>query len=284
MRSILCWVAGAALLWACGGVAVGGALGDGGGSTSGGSNGGASSSGSGGGSSGSSSSGSGSGGSSGSSGAASSTGSSGGASSGSHGSSGSSGGGASSGSSGGGGSSGSTGSSGAAGSSSGSGGSSGMTGSPACPPTPPTSKSKCPILDAQCEYGGSPSPSCNQLFSCAPDGWRDNGPAMCAMGTCPASYSDIKMSATCVPVGLDCAYSEGQCNCSYALPAGTGQVWRCFTPPVPCPEPRPMLGSACSQPGLMCDYGVCEGAVAMTCLAGYWNEQAVACPALATSR
>jgi hypothetical protein len=79
---------------------------------------------------------------------------------------------------------------------------------------------------------------------------------------------------------VDCAYPEGQCNCSETLPVSTGPVWQCFSPKGGCPEPRPRFGSACSQPSLTCDYGACAGGVAMDCNGGYWQPAGVACPAV----
>jgi hypothetical protein len=84
---------------------------------------------------------------------------------------------------------------------------------------------------------------------------------------------------TCTPDGLDCAYPEGQCNCALTLPAGGATpVWQCVTPAASCPEPRPRIGSACTQDGLQCDYGACIGGVAVECKDGYWQEAPVACP------
>jgi hypothetical protein len=182
----------------------------------------------------------------------------------------------------GGGSSGS--SSGGASSSSGSGGGSGSSsgggGKSPCPASQPSDGTACMPDGLQCEYGTSPSPSCDHFVDCASGIWASNGNTICAVGTCPAHYTDVTEGATCTPDGLDCAYAEGQCDCTFSLPAGgTMPTWHCFHP-TGCPEPRPRVGDACtpSQDGLMCDYGACMGGIAETCSNGYWHWTMLPCP------
>jgi hypothetical protein len=137
----------------------------------------------------------------------------------------------------------------------------------------------CPVLYATCEYGSDPNPSCNQLFQCQSTGWQPENGSCPGGGTCPASYSAVAQNQACMPEGLDCAYSEGQCNCTYTLPVGGGPYWKCFTPAGGCPDPRPRIGSACSAPStLSCDYGACAGGIELQCADGYWKEEAVPCP------
>jgi hypothetical protein len=217
-------------------------------------------------------------------GGSSSGGSSGGSSSGSSG-----GGGSSSGSSGGGGSSsgGSSGGGSSSGGSSGggSGGSSGSvdSGSTVCPASPPAANSPCPMVGLDCEYGSNPNDGCNEIASCVAAGWaiETPGAASCPTGTCPATFADVSQNKACSPQGLDCAYPEGQCNCSRTAPISVGPspVWQCATPTAGCPEPRPRLGDACSQPSLFCDYGACTGGIGVECTDGFWQREATACPA-----
>jgi hypothetical protein len=239
MRTKLWMVAGAAALWACGGATFAG-TGDGGA----GADGGGSSSGGSGGSSGSS-------------------GSSGGSSSSSGGGSGSSSGGSGGSSSGG-----------------GSGSSSGGCCLEECPQTPPTGGTSCPKVGLQCEYGDNPNPDCNDIESCTPTGWSypTPGPA-CPAGTCPATYADVAQGQDCSPQGLDCSYTQGQCNCDVE-PESAKQtpVWLCTTPASGCPEPRPDIGTSCTQPNLSCDYGGCTGGIDLECTGGIWQEEATACP------
>jgi hypothetical protein len=195
------------------------------------------------------------------------------------GSSGSGGGSSSSGS--GGSSSGSSSGSGGSGSNSGSGGSGSSSGGPSgCPANPPTNGMMCMHEGVECEYGTNPNPACNEVVECQNGTWAGGGTGMmCPTGLCPATYADVPLDKTCTPVGLDCPYPEGQCNCSYTSPAGTGAMptWHCFAPQG-CPEPRPPLGGPCSQPGLSCDYGACTGGLSETCDGDYWVMQGVICP------
>lgn len=179
----------------------------------------------------------------------------------------------------GGGSSSGSGSGGSSGSGSGGGSSSGGGVSP-CPPTPPGSGTACTTNGAACEYGTNPNPACNEIVDCMSGTWEGSGMGMqCPTGTCPASYADVPQGQTCMPSGLDCSYPQGQCNCSFTSPSGTGTMptWHCFTPQG-CPEPRPRLGDACTQEGLSCDYGACTGGISETCAGGFWTWTMTACP------
>jgi hypothetical protein len=173
-------------------------------------------------------------------------------------------------------------SSGSSGSGSGSGGSSGGSsgGGTPCPSQSPQVGAACPLVGLQCEYGSDPNPACDTLCTCEASGWSARPPApACAAGTCPASYSAVPQRKSCTPAGLDCAYPEGQCNCADTLPVSTGgPVWQCTMPSSGCPEPRPDIGSPCSQPGQSCDYGACAGGAAVECNEGRWQEMLVPCP------
>jgi hypothetical protein len=205
-----------------------------------------------------------------------------GGSSGSGGSGSSSGGGSgsSSGSSSGGGSGSSSGSSSGGSSGGSSGSSSGSSSGGPCPANPPTNAASCPTIGLDCEYGSNPNPSCNELAECEATGWTFSpiGPP-CPTGMCPATYADVPKNKTCSPDGLDCAYPEGECNCTGDVEiAGPNPQWQCTTPAGGCPEPRPRIGSACTQPNLSCDYGACAGGVAVECQNGVWTQEGVACP------
>jgi hypothetical protein len=124
-----------------------------------------------------------------------------------------------------------------------------------------------------------PNPACNEVISCTMTGWSFPPPAHCLPGMCPASYAAVPQGMTCSPDGLDCAYPEGQCNCGNPGPVvGPNPVWTCAQPAQGCPNPRPRIGSACSQPGLSCDYGACSGGVEVQCKDGSWQRANVACP------
>lgn len=139
----------------------------------------------------------------------------------------------------------------------------------------------------QCEYGNNANEGCDDIESCTSTGWSYPPPGVHLPGcsaTCPGSYGDIAQGQSCPALGLDCSYSEGQCNCAPLLEgASGGPVWQCSAPAGGCPEPRADLGTACTQEGLSCDYGACSGGIAEQCQNGQWQEEATACPASAGS-
>jgi hypothetical protein len=52
-------------------------------------------------------------------------------------------------------------------------------------------------------------------------------------------------------------------------------VWQCAMTNAGCPPFRPRIGSACSMPDLVCDYGVCgtpPGSAYSCDPAGYWTD------------
>jgi hypothetical protein len=55
-------------------------------------------------------------------------------------------------------------------------------------------------------------------------------------------------------------------------------IWTCSQPAAGCPNPRPRIGSSCSQDGLSCNYGACSGGVEVQCKDGYWQQANVPCP------
>ncbi len=103
----------------------------------------------------------------------------------------------------------------------------------------------------------------------------------CPTGQCPTSYPTTSGTIACTPQGLDCAYPEGQCNCSYGSLPSQETHWWCSAVTPGCPEPRDPLGSACTPEGLQCDYGACTGGIAEQCTNGIWVQALTACPAVA---
>ena len=134
------------------------------------------------------------------------------------------------------------------------------------------------MVGLECEYGSNPSPDCDRTYDCTSAGWSTPAPVDCVSGTCPATYKDVDQGKACTPMGLACSYAEGQCNCSNQPIAAPSPIWQCSTPVAGCPEPRPDIGTACTQPGLQCDYGACTGGAAEECTDGYWQQAAVGCP------
>lgn len=154
--------------------------------------------------------------------------------------------------------------------------------SPACPASPPTSGASCPISGAQCEYGSDPNEACNALYICTGGRWTQPPRGGCPPpgATCPASYGAVPVGMKCTPEFLGCEYPQGTCECTRNGPGPTRlePAWSCTPTPQGCSSPRPRIGSACSQPGLSCNYGACSGGVAIVCKNGYWQPENVPCP------
>ncbi len=167
-------------------------------------------------------------------------------------------------------------------------------GSSPCPTSPPADGSACGPQGLTCEWGSSPVQGCDTMALCNGGRWQVTVPGPggfdCGggpQGTCPASFASVPRESHCSPYGLDCDYADGRCACT--VPAGPGfpldasaeAEWLCQDPAAGCPQPRPLVGSTCSQEGLECDYGACDipGGNAETCQGGLWIEGGVACPA-----
>jgi hypothetical protein len=153
-----------------------------------------------------------------------------------------------------------------------------------CPVTPPSAGSSCPIINHECEYGTNPNALCNQIARCSVTGWTYPS-AVCPMGGhCPTSYASAPTGQSCQPQGLVCGFVEGVCTCWASgnvvrIDGGTGPQWKCFPVGQGCPSPRPNIGTSCSRVGLNCDYGACNGGLALECRAGEaWQRALTACP------
>jgi hypothetical protein len=73
---------------------------------------------------------------------------------------------------------------------------------------------------------------------------------------CPPTFDTVPRGAGCVGAPSYCDYPLGRCRCA-AAGASPGPIWSCQDPAPLCPKPRPLLGSACAQEGLVCAYGAC---------------------------
>jgi hypothetical protein len=103
---------------------------------------------------------------------------------------------------------------------------------------------------------------------------------------CPASFASVPVGTSCSADGIYCDYPEGRCACSMGagpvrlVDGSPASSWFCTQPAAGCPVPRPLLGSACTQEGLFCDYGGCTvpGGTGEQCSGGIWITEPVACP------
>jgi hypothetical protein len=87
--------------------------------------------------------------------------------------------------------------------------------------------------------------------------------------------------ATCTTQGLTCHYSLGRCYCGFifgppqpTVDGGTSS-WLCDDPGTGCPQPRPRVGSPCTQEGQTCQYLTCD--FAQQCTGGVWQAPPVGC-------
>jgi hypothetical protein len=171
---------------------------------------------------------------------------------------------------------------------------------PGCLPSLPQAGSSCTPASAPggglllCEYGSRPH--CTSVAYCATSSpgtgstWQIVPPDPSCNGnpsSCPASFGTAPGQAC--PSSETCTYAEGRCQCIGCLTdAGTqGTEWTCgaWQTPTGCPEPAPLLGTACSTEGQQCGYGpVCCGpsnlGYAMICQDGYWTVVAGGCDCL----
>jgi hypothetical protein len=178
-------------------------------------------------------------------------------------------------------------------------GSDGGAANPACPAAIPSTGGACSSEGIACEYGIGSHLGCNTVARCSDGAWYVTAPDPMAtncgptpVATCPTTYGGVPKGTACTESGLECSYSEATCGCT--IPEGPPMffpdggepqtTWICVTPPAGCPDPRPHLGTACSSPGLYCDYGTCtfSDGEAESCTDGYWQGEPAGCPAAAS--
>jgi hypothetical protein len=170
---------------------------------------------------------------------------------------------------------------------------------PACPPVPPTDGTPCSPAPggSECEYGGDANRRCTTLASCAfpttpngPSTWKVVPPAPTCGVNPPGCPPTLEAGAVAFcPAGLGtCEYAGGACGCQPCVTdAGSpgGGLWTCrtYADVAPgCPNPRPLLGTACSAPeGTECYYdydACCTGASlgpGMICTGGTWRWRGI---------
>lgn len=168
--------------------------------------------------------------------------------------------------------------------------SSGSGGTLPCPSAPPSHDALCTGFEGRtCEYGSDPRIYCRTSYTCVDMGaggarWQDPGGPDCPpppVGDCPPTPT---ATGECKPDGLVCIYSEGaQCACSSCTGGPCGQIayWACSPPPPTyCPGQAPNVGQACSEEGVVCNYGSCSGGTVAKriCQDGVWVDEPVPCP------
>jgi hypothetical protein len=125
-----------------------------------------------------------------------------------------------------------------------------------------------------CEYGDAVFSDCDPSAICFGGTWSIAAPAYapdsgrCEQLGCPPTFAAARASnPTCG--SLTCFYNEGTCACW----ADAGTVWECIGPDSDggCPVERPRLGSPCSRPSFVCDYG----GPLVQCTCGMWSPLTV---------
>ena len=154
-----------------------------------------------------------------------------------------------------------------------------------CPASLPKESTACSRYDLTCEYGSSNLASCNTMASCSLGHWSltlPEGGAPCVSApasACPDAGPSIQGS-TCTEAGLDCDYGGIRCECNSGPLSQSETTWRCDEPALAGPGcgPRPLLGRACPQRRLTCDYGSCEirGGSSVACV-DVWLPYGVPC-------
>jgi hypothetical protein len=172
-----------------------------------------------------------------------------------------------------------------------------------CPQSIPTSGSRCAMSGLTCEYGNDPSATCDTLVMCTGGAWVtsqepvDAGCSTSNGANCPTAFANVMEGATCGSTPFDCYYPEARCSCAPLVLQGAcrppdcpAPTWNCDTPAADidgmlqpesgCPVPRPRIGSPCSDADFerSCNYGYCQGGVAILCTSNVWQVQTVPCP------
>jgi hypothetical protein len=158
-----------------------------------------------------------------------------------------------------------------------------------CPASLPASGSPCtPNGIDECEYGSDPQ--CTTIASCDLGNdsfvWNVSSPiwSLCGVNSpqCLPSYGTPADAAGCPVDAAACLYPQGVCGCA---PECGGWVCAPYPLPTGCPEPRPLLGSPCTQEGQNCAYGdICSvlafAGPLMVCASGFWRDGGYSgCPA-----
>jgi hypothetical protein len=169
----------------------------------------------------------------------------------------------------------------------------------ACPSDQPAQGAPCASAELSCEYGGTgPELLCSTTARCSANAsgslaWFVTTPGKECVASqaqnppaCPSTFTGLANGAACPDPSAytHCVYPEGMCGCLSCMgDAGAlGKEWQCEAYPQPqgCPEPRPRIGSACTQENQSCGYGSLCSAVTgipmLRCENGVWHVEPVA--------
>jgi hypothetical protein len=171
-----------------------------------------------------------------------------------------------------------------------------------CPATKPQPGGTC-VGKQTCEYGDDPSAACDALMACVSGAWTTTqepattGCSTTNPSTCPTTFGDVTQGDACGAQPFDCYYAEARCSCAVVVLQGAciksdcpAPTWDCDTPATDsanmltpedgCPVPRPRIGSSCSNADFekSCNYGYCQGGVAILCTSNVWQIETIDCP------
>lgn len=147
-------------------------------------------------------------------------------------------------------------------------------GGTACSVQEPTPSTACAREGQVCDYGDDPR--CLKDYTCTGGKWSTHKNACPPPEpTCPATR-ETAAGQVCATKDASCNYAGLLCSCTnctkYPVVQCSGPLtWRCDAPNTTpgCPAARPNTGQACSDEGVLCDYG-CEPNVSRQCTKGAW--------------
>lgn len=129
-------------------------------------------------------------------------------------------------------------------------------------------------------YGGNPH--CTTIASCISGTWSLQQPDRSCYTNPTSCPADFDAGNTDMCANVECTYAAGRCTCDDCAAQGpcnricrardSGTEWFCFPwdEPPGCPNPRPLLGTACTNvdAGTLCGGLWDEPSV---CAGGYWT-------------
>jgi hypothetical protein len=145
--------------------------------------------------------------------------------------------------------------------------------------TPPDSSTE---PDAVALDSGIPIDSSTPTDSATP---ADTGSPQDSGGNSPVCPATVPMG-NCSQPNLACDYppagSNGEgsaCICTNGDPPTSMTTWHCTSLAAGCPTQQPTIGTACTQVGLVCDYGMCMGGAKVQCTNNKWKDDMMGgCP------